>query len=147
MLLIQSEIDLYNMGSNKVYWKGVFIASLGLLMSFIGYYFVTIDMKIIKEGTLINAPIESFSTNIKRRYSADVKVNGEIIYAGSIDENKYEIGDSISVYYLPGEYCVVQSKLIGMHKWYYVGITLFFLLAVFATIAAFLGKGRPKNKE
>lgn len=134
------------MHKSKIYYKAVIFGVIGILMASIFYNHISTLKRLRDNGDIIMASIESFSS-IKRGYIAYVNIQGKKLSAGSIYRDKYRVGDSISVYYLPDESRVVQITRPYYYYIYYCCNTLFLFAAVYLTVAGFLGKGRPKNKS
>jgi hypothetical protein len=103
------------------------------------------DMNIRNHGEEIKVPISEIRSR-RWMYWISVDINGERSNAGSItSSNLPNIGDSVQVCYIPGEYCVVQTSVNPNRYYLYFILTLFLLVGgLCLVIGGFQGKGLNK---
>jgi hypothetical protein len=114
---------------SKIYYKAIFVGiGIIILICFVSSFTIR-DRNIRLHGTVVKAPIVEFYGRLSRpNGSVTVNINGENLNAGSFDYTGYKIGDYIEVCYIPGEYCVVQTRMNPKRYYLFFSLEAFVLL-------------------
>lgn len=127
----------------KANWKAIFVGIIALLGFLISIHFTAIDRNIRVNGRIVQAPIVGFYGNIFKNGTVSVRINGEVLNAGSFDQRGYAVGDSIRVCYIPGEYSVIQERVSPDRYYFYFGLeSVLLLMGIYLIVGGIMGKGK-----
>jgi hypothetical protein len=123
--------------------KAFFVGLFALLGFSVAFYFTCRDKFIREKGIVIKAPIVELSTPYSNASSVYVFIKGKKIFAGQYKGREYSIGDSIEVFYIPGEYCVVQKGVSPNRFILYFALEFFLILipGLYLVVQGLRGKG------
>lgn len=122
------------------------------IIALVAFYFSATmtfkDMNIRNNGVLIKAPVVEVYTRRSMTW-IDVEINGQKLAAGSVTTmNNPGLGDSIEVFYIQGEYDVVQKSMNPRRYYLFFALEflLLLLLGVSLIIFGLIDNKTSKNK-